>query len=1063
MQYAVRFIHALRDNVLVACVLLLALALVLLWAAQSRTMEQQRDQLLAQREARELVLKLQERMRAYEQVLRGAKALLEANPDVNRAQWQTYVRSTLLRAQFPGILGIGFAVRISPGELTAHERRIRAEGFPDYRVHPAGDGDPYSAIIFMEPFEGRNKRAFGYDMWDEPVRREAMRLAGRSGASVLSGRVTLLQDDGAQAGLLQYVPVYRGPGVADSPAQREHALLGWVYIPYFADDLIRGVIGNTDYRVKIYDGETEGAPIYDSIASAPEAEDAIRVKEPLTIGQRVWTVALSSAGGASHASSAPMIILTLGTLASLLLAWMVATAGRMRRRAEAGAARDRELLNAVLTASPSPVWVKDESKRWIMVNPAAETVLGARAEHVIGKTARELYPPDIATQIDAQDDATFASRAIVTTEGQMFVLDGEPRWGIKRKRAVALPDGRRILVAAVEDLTECRAVQTELERSRAFLVRILDAAPQPIFVKDTAHKWLIVNEAFCRLYGRRREELIGRTDADYRDAAWVRRSFEQDDRALACDEALQWEDHVAGISGSPGQWILRTKRSVSLPDGSRYVVGVNTDITSLKLAERSLQETRERLSVLNRIAGAMAQLAGLDEVLDTAVHALARAFPLHRISFSSIAPDGTTQVLYSRCCGPMPSLAGSSLKLQRSPALLETLRMRALLEIVDIRNEPLYAPLLPALGEDPVRAALEAPLRIDDELVGVLYMDAADIRTWSEHERRTLTEAAGYLGIALERDRARLRQVQAERERSAAYAALKESEEELRRHRDDLQGLVGERTRELSQAKEAAERANRAKSEFLTRMSHELRTPMHAVLSFARLGIDKIVAQRFDTAKLRQYFERIDQSGERLLHLLNDLLDVPKLESGYMRYDFADHELTELARGVLQELDTLARRARVHLSLAADAGGRPIRCDGMRLAQVIRNLVSNGIKFTPAGGSVTVRLEEVPTHEELGGCRALVLTVCDTGPGIPQGEADLIFDKFMQSSRTRNNAGGTGLGLTICREIIQAHGGFIRVTNGAEGGAVFIAALPLSGGPQRLVERNAMETTGESM
>ena len=148
---------------------------------------------------------------------------------------------------------------------------------------------------------------------------------------------------------------------------------------------------------------------------------------------------------------------------------------------------------------------------------------------------------------------------------------------------------------------------------------------------------------------------------------------------------------------------------------------------------------------------------------------------------------------------------------------------------------------------------------------------------------------------------------------------LKRTQEELCRHRDNLQQLVEERTRELRLAMEAAEHANRAKSEFLANMSHELRTPLHGILSFTRLGTERLAAGAVTSHKLQQYLARIDQSGERLLALLNDLLDLSKLEAGRMRYEFARHDVAALVRAVLEEFEPVAGGGRC--APAAQPGG----------------------------------------------------------------------------------------------------------------------------------------------
>ncbi|EGF89977.1 sensory box protein [Asticcacaulis biprosthecium C19] len=264
----------------------------------------------------------------------------------------------------------------------------------------------------------------------------------------------------------------------------------------------------------------------------------------------------------------------------------------------------------------------------------------------------------------------------------------------------------------------------------------------------------------------------------------------------------------------------------------------------------------------------------------------------------------------------------------------------------------------------------------------------------------------------------------------------KRLEGELTQHRDNLQSLVEAQTSDLRQAKEQAEASVRAKSEFLSNMSHELRTPMHAILNYAAMGEKRLTGLPSGDGvdKLTKYLGNIRTAGTRLLGLLNNLLDLAKLESGKMTFDLAPTDLRGVVEQSCMELDSLVKARQLHLDVEWNAADTVITVDRGRLIQVMVNLLSNAIKFSPEGGNVSVAVEE----DRYG----LICTVSDDGPGVPEGELEHIFETFVQSSETRSGAGGTGLGLSICRQIVGAHGGRIWAENLHPKGARLAFTLP---------------------
>ena len=262
-------------------------------------------------------------------------------------------------------------------------------------------------------------------------------------------------------------------------------------------------------------------------------------------------------------------------------------------------------------------------------------------------------------------------------------------------------------------------------------------------------------------------------------------------------------------------------------------------------------------------------------------------------------------------------------------------------------------------------------------------------------------------------------------------AERKQAERALKEAHDELETKVEERTADYKRAKEEAERANKLKSEFLANMSHELRTPLHHILSYAHLTIKK-----YDTSKARTlgYIEQIAEAGNRMIALVDNLFDLSKLESRRMVYRFLENDIYGIVKDCTAGLqDQIEEKG---ISIVADEPTVPTKviCDRVTINQVIQNLLKNSIRFSPKNKRIVVLIEARQLF--------LSLSIKDEGPGVPADELDFIFEKFIQSSKTKTGSGGTGLGLAICKAIIDDHHGKIWAENNPDGGAKFSLLLP---------------------
>lgn len=692
------------------------------------------------------------------------------------------------------------------------------------------------------------------------------------------------------------------------------------------------------------------------------------------------------------------------------LVWWIAEDLSVRRRlVEALKASETEarMLSAAFAHTSNLVLICDADGAIEWVNQAFVDRSGYTLEEIAGrKPGVFLQGPESDAATIAIMRAAIAARRGFAVEILNYARAGRAYWLAIECAPVFDHLGRlERFVAIGRDITAQRQAEQALRESEERHRRIVDTTRDVIFQFDREGRITLLNPAWERLTGHPLGDSLGRPFLEFmvpEQQAAGRQAIADiiDGRRRIFDELCCFVTQ----SGA-ARWFEVRAQVFAGPDGAPHCVGTLHDVHQRRIAEiarreaeEALRESRERYQ--RAIDGSQDGLWERD--MRTGIFHFSERF----------------DEILGHPPGGLPR---------------ETSAWRELIH------------------RDDVRQHLDATVRMLDATTATMW--EARVRTACGDYRWLRFRGIAFRDLHCD---AILTSGTASDMHDAKLAQL-----ELEAHRDNLTRLVEARTSGLAQATGAAEEARAAaeaarrqavaasqsKSEFLANMSHELRTPMHAIISFAGFGVDKI--DRVDHAKLLHYFRNIHKSGSRLLLLLNDLLDLSKFEAGKMEMRRQLTEMRGLIDDASSEVEALARSREIVLRVQVSAG-LSAWVDATRMLQVLRNLLSNAIKFSADGGRVTLRCALLPAGADAGATPSVELCVSDEGIGIPEDELDAVFDKFVQSSKTKTGAGGTGLGLAICREIVAAHGGTIHARNNPAPaqGVTFVLRFPALAGAQ---------------
>jgi len=660
-----------------------------------------------------------------------------------------------------------------------------------------------------------------------------------------------------------------------------------------------------------------------------------------------------------------------------------------------------ELYRSMIELSPDGIVVADMKGMILLCNAAATRISGYSKEEMVGKHFSRI---GIIRLRDAPKYlkifvSTLRGRPREPLELSFYRKDGTAVWVEIRVDSLKL-GGKTIIQSTIRDIAERKRMEEEMENSRAQLQALLDGSPDAIRQIDTNMRIIWANKTALNMT----PDAVGQTC----HKAYVNR--EEPCEGCPCKKAMDTGQIEMGVMYQPAFKGVQGESywediGVPMRDGDGKIVGVieiTRNVTERKQAEQRIERLNAVLRAIRNVNQLIAREKDRNWLLKGICDNLIEARGYHSAWVAIFGESGelvaSAEAGLGRDFSPMVKL------LKRGK--LTDCAQRALMQSEAVVTEAPSSTCVdcPLAGMYCDRGAMTVRLEYGGKVYGMMSVSIPKALTADEEEQSLFKEVANDVAFALH-------DIELEEKRKQAEQALIEKSREL-------------------------EIASQAKSEFLASMSHELRTPLNAVIGFSELMLDGVPGDIND--EQRQCLSDILSSGRYLLHLINDVLDLSKVEARKMELELENLNLADVIDDMRQTVKPMLDDNRHKLRVNVEEGLPQVRADKSRLRQIFLNLLSNAVKFTPIGGELGVEVSRKGDW-----CQ---VSVVDNGIGIRQEDQERIFEAFTQADTLPDREKeGTGLGLTVTRQLVELGGGKTWVESEYGKGSKFTFTLPLAG------------------